>query len=360
MSAEPTAFVPAGAAAALRPVRSSLRRGLLVRFGVGFVGIGAVAVIVRQIGIDPLRAVLVPAAASLPLLLLVDVARIGADAVGTRLALGDRARSVPFRIFLRTQIIGNAVASIAPSGRAACEATKAALLTRWVGGPTATANATLLQSLSLVAGAAISIPCIWAALHLSGLSTLTGLIFAQAVLAAALGLGIRLATRAQKLGGFLERRFRRFAEQARQFRASARDAPLFPVAPFAAVALGRALQIVQFWLLVRAVGISASIEHALLAQGVNMVAIAAGSFVPGQLGASDGAFALSAEALGCSVASAVAIALLAHVLQVIWLGVGALVPLVWKLPETEQQTPACSLDALGRVDQPEGTREPAS
>lgn len=362
MTAEPTALAVAAdvGTGASPPARAGARRGLYARVGAGFVGVGAVAVLVGQIGLQPLREVLIPAAATLPILLLVDAARIGVDAVATRLALGERAKDLPLRLFLRTQLIGNAVASIAPSGRAACEATKAALLTRWVGGATATATATLLQALSLVAGAVISIPCIWAAFDLSGPSTLTWLIVAQAALATTVGLGIRFATRAENIGGFLERRFARFAQQARQFRATARDAPLLPAVPFVAVAIGRALQIVQFWLLVRAVGIHASIEHALLAQGVNMVAIAAGSFMPGQLGASDGAFALSADALGCSVASAVAIALLAHVLQVIWLGVGALVPLVWKLPEVEPALGARSLDVPRGVDQPEPPREPAS
>ena len=71
-------------------------------------------------------------------------------------------------------------------------------------------------------------------------------------------------------------------------------------------------------------------DHTLFAQGLNLVALAVGALVPGQLGVSDGAFALSAKTLGTTTAKAMSIALLAHAMQVLFVLVGSLLPLLWK------------------------------
>ncbi|MGZ3457666.1 MAG: hypothetical protein ACXU86_04090 [Archangium sp.] len=86
----------------------------------------------------------------------------------------------------------------------------------------------------------------------------------------------------------------------------------------------------QYGTLAVAVGIDTTAVEALVAQGLNLVALAVGTLVTGQFGVSDGAFALSARAFGTTTAKAMSIALLAHALQVLFVLLGSLTPLVWK------------------------------
>jgi len=146
------------------------------------------------------------------------------------------------------------------------------------------------------------------------------------------GLVVRGASRSPRLAAWLGRlRFRRVADGAQEFHDVSRGGPLVPLRPLLSVSTGRAFQVAQYGIIAHAVGVAhVTVFRALLAQGVNMVALAVGVLVPGQLGATDGAFALSAEALGTTMPRALAIALVAHVLQVIWIAVGTLVPIVWR------------------------------
>jgi hypothetical protein len=75
-----------------------------------------------------------------------------------------------------------------------------------------------------------------------------------------------------------------------------------------------------------------------------MVATSAGDLIPGQLGVTDAAFALAAPALQLSLASAVAVALLSHGVQLAWCAAGALTPLLFRAGAS-----ANSGLALGRV-----------
>ena len=60
-----------------------------------------------------------------------------------------------------------------------------------------------------------------------------------------------------------------------------------------------------------------------------MIALALGVLVPGQIGATEGAFAASAADLGMTAEAALAVALIAHVAQTFWLVAGSLAPMVW-------------------------------
>ena len=63
--------------------------------------------------------------------------------------------------------------------------------------------------------------------------------------------------------------------------------------------------------------------------GVYLVVAAIGVMIPGQLGASEGGFAYSAEMLGTTEARAMSIALLAHAIQLALVGVGFVVLALW-------------------------------
>jgi hypothetical protein len=74
---------------------------------------------------------------------------------------------------------------------------------------------------------------------------------------------------------------------------------------------------------------------------------AAGDFIPGQLGATDGAFALAAPTLHVSVADAIAVAIVAHFLQLAGAAIYATTPLWWRdVPRTSVPI----VDAVAIVD----------
>ena len=81
------------------------------------------------------------------------------------------------------------------------------------------------------------------------------------------------------------------------------------------------------------------------ADGTYLVIAALGVLVPGQIGASEGGFALAAEALGTDAARAISIALLSHAVQLALVAVGFLVLVLWpgrkdEPPDEEPVEPA--------------------
>ncbi|HYO52715.1 lysylphosphatidylglycerol synthase transmembrane domain-containing protein [Archangium sp.] len=325
-----------------KPVRARMRAVLRPAFSV--LGVALLVLLVQDVGTEELGKVLSRAAPWLPLVLALEAARLWLDAVATWVAYGSRTRDVPFRSMIRAQLISAAVSNVAPAGRAAGEATKAALLSPYTGGATAMAAAATSQAASLVSGGLISIPCALAAYLLTGASWLTLALGVHTVVLVLVGLGMRAGMRARKLGAWLKQRFHRFAPHTETFQESARDGGLLPTRPIVATFLGRTLQVVQYGTLAVAVGIDTTAVEALVAQGLNLVAMAVGALVPGQFGVSDGAFAMSARAFGTTTAKAMSIALLTHVMQVLFVLVGSLTPLVWKArtpsPQSSVDQPA--------------------
>ncbi len=330
-----------GAAERAAPPRV-LKRWLLVGLRPVFalVGVGTLALLIHRAGARELGAVLSSAAPWLPGVVLLELGRQCMDGLATRRSYGPDAGRVPWRVLARAQLIGTAVSSMAPAGRAAAEATKAALLSPYMGGGPAMAAAATSQSASLAAGGFISFPCALASYLLTGMSLFTVLMLAHGALLVLLSLGVRACMRAKRPGAWLACRFSRWALHAEQFQASARCGALLPWAPMRAFLCSRLFQVAQYGVLTHAVGIDTSLVQAFFSQGLYLCALAVGSFVPGQVGVSDGAFALAAGALDTTAARAMSVALLGHLVQLLFVVVGALIPLVWRLPAPLPQAPA--------------------
>jgi len=325
---------PVGAAM-LVPVlpRARRRRAMgVLRPVFALAGVGMLALLVRKAGPRELAGVMSGAAAWLPWVVLLEVGRQCMDALATRLSYGPGAGRVPRSVLARAQLIGTAVSSMAPAGRAAAEATKAALLSPHMGGANATAAAATSQSASLAAGGFISFPCALASYVLTGFSVFTLAMLAHGVLLVLLSAGVRACMRARRPGAWLVRRFRRWASHAEQFHASARCGALLPWRPSLAFLGSRVLQVGQYAVLTHAVGIDTSVLQALFSQGLYLCALAVGSLVPGQVGVSDGAFAMATGVLNTTAARAMSVALLGHVVQLLFVIAGVLTPLVWRGP----------------------------
>ncbi|MFP2933777.1 UPF0104 family protein, partial [Pyxidicoccus sp. 3LG] len=119
---------PAALAVAAPPGMWRKRGAGLLRPVFALVGLGMLALLVRKAGPRELGSVLAEAAAWLPWVVLLELGRQCMDALATRFSYGTAAERVPLSVLARAQLIGTAVSSMAPAGRAAAEATKAALL----------------------------------------------------------------------------------------------------------------------------------------------------------------------------------------------------------------------------------------
>jgi len=337
---------PMDAAIALPSVAVPWRRKLtgLLRPVFAVAGLAMLALLVRKAGARELGGVLLEAAPWLPWVVLLELGRQGMDALATRASYGARAEHVPLRVLLRAQLIGTAVSSMAPAGRAAAEATKAALLSPHMGGATATAAAATSQAASLGAGGLISFPCAAASYLLTGWSVFTLAMLGHGVVLVVASTGLRACMRARRPCAWLARRSQRWAHHTEQFRATACHGTLLPRGPVLAFLGSRALQVAQYAVLTHAVGIDTSLVQALFSQGLYLCALAVGSLVPGQVGVSDGAFALAAGVLDTTAARAMSVALLGHLVQLVFVTAGALTPLVWRVRPAARPAspePAC-------------------
>jgi hypothetical protein len=308
--------------------RAQLR--ILLHLAFAAVGVTALGVMIHQVGPAKLGALLADAMGWLPLLLGLEAIRIVTDAASTYFLYRRWGNGLPAREILRVQLVAYPVSILAPASRTAAEAMKAQALTRLSTGPRAAAVATMNQSLALYGGSLITLPCLVASLTMTGASLLSVALVLQLVLSAAAGIGLQFAARRRSIGGWLGRRFARAAKATEQFQDALSEHSVAPAIPLSCSVINRIAQTLQYTTLVLAVSGSTSLGRSLLGQGLNLVGTSLGDLIPGQIGVTDGAFALGSAALGITVADAIAIAVLAHFIQLCWVLLGSLVPLAWK------------------------------
>jgi hypothetical protein len=306
------------------------RRRLLVHAAFGAAGVLALALLVRGVGVAALVATVRALGRWIPLLFALEGCRIAAEAVMTWSVSRHVRRSVGLGAMTRIHVVGFAVASVMPAGRAACEAVKAAMLSRYIGAPRAAAVGAANQSLAMLGGGLMGVACAVAAVAITGLSPLALAFAAYVLVTAAACALVQIACRRPSVGGFLLRRFARADQAASSFRDALAEIPVVPACATVVAFVNRVIQALELGILVHAVGGRAGVGGALLATGVNLVGGSIGDLVPGQLGATDGAFALAAPALGVALADGVAIALTIHLVQLAWAAVGAVAAIAWR------------------------------
>ncbi len=297
---------------ALPGARSGMVRGLRTALLFALGG-AALVVVVSDVGLEASAAALGHAVPLVPALLLLQALRIVAEAVATRRLLGrPLARSVPLGLFVRAHLFAHAASIALPAGRAAAEATKAAHLAKVVGGPRAAALATSGQSLALVANGAVAVASALAAWSVGSPSPLVVGLGLFALFSCGLGALVALVVRRPSLTSAL-RRFPRLERSLRAFHEAARSQPFLPLGPALAHTVARALHVAELGVALTAVGLVTGIAPSLVAHGVESIGTALCDFVPGQLGATEGAFRLASSAIGPDAALAVAVPALLHV-----------------------------------------------
>ncbi|WP_437727114.1 lysylphosphatidylglycerol synthase domain-containing protein [Sorangium sp. So ce861] len=324
------ALVPAAPSAALNaPAARRARWRALLHAALAAFGLAALAALIRHVGAAEMLAAVIRAAPFLPLLVALEAARIGCEVLATGVLCAPRR--VPTAELLRIHAVTYPVMALMPAGRAAGEAVKAALLSPHVGAPRAAAVATANQSLALLGAAPLSLLAAAALFWIGGGASPFALgVLAHAALLVASGLGVAFAARQRAASAWITRRFARAGQLTEAFQEAVRERPPVPAWPFAACVAGRALQAAQYAVLLAAVGAESGPLRALAAYGVGAAGTAAGDLIPGQIGATDGAFTLAAPLLGLTASSAIAVSLLVHLLQAAFALAGIAAALAWR------------------------------
>ncbi len=303
------------------------RAGIVFRLALAVAGLALLAAIVRHVGVDAILSTLRPALKWLPVLCGLELLRIACETLSSWLAFGSLATRIPRATLLRAHVIGQSLSSLAPAPRVVNETIKIGFLAPFTGVPAATSVGFINQAATLIAVGLFSIPCGAAILALGGASVWFWAAALHAVVLVTSGLALQAVTRADAPGRWLAEKFPSLAARASAFRAHASETGLWAAGPTSALMLGRCVQVVQYGIAARAVGIDVGMLGAFAVEGVNLIAAAVGVLVPGGFGTTDGAFTLAADLLGTTVARATSLALLMRCMQFAWVPVGSLLAL---------------------------------
>jgi hypothetical protein len=251
-----------------------------------------------------------------PLLILLELGRLGCELLGTRALLSAADARVPLLRLLRGQLLAKTLDVVMPAGRTAAEAAKATVYAQHLGLPQAAAIATALQLAVLVANASWAIAGYVASRDAQLPDALRVALPGFAAATSCLVLGVcAFATSPAARQLFARVRFVQATLQ--RFAALLRDAPRQLATAVLAQLLGRSLQAVQLTLLSVALGAEPSIARCAIMQAVYLVGAASGELVPAQLGTTDAAFVLAAPALGLTQSSALSASLMLHAAQLV-------------------------------------------
>lgn len=293
--------------------------GLALKLAFLLIGVVVIGALVRDVGPGRVLAILAAAGVFLPLVMLFEAIWMATDSLALRSLLASLGVRAPARLLAEATALGYATMIVLPAGRAGTEVVRAGLLAPVAGGARVAACAAYTQASALLANALVSIPCALAiGAHVGMTHELTLLCLGNGLVTAALGGVMLLTLRGADLGRRLGRWLSTQAKRGADFDAAVASLPRVPTKAVAWCFVGRLGQVVQYGLLVVAVGGALRASSGLIALGIHLVGAALGDFVPNQAGVHEGAYRLFAGTLGFAddPAKAVSIALLVRLAQV--------------------------------------------
>jgi hypothetical protein len=275
------------------------------------VGLALVVFLVRDAGPDRVASVLWQAGRWLPIIFALEALQAFGDFVGLRLILRERWEHVPLRTWVRACSVAYAMMILLPAGRAAGEVTRATLLSKHIGTARAATASTLLQVAYLFANGTLSLVACAVVVSRYGLgSPLAFLLAGIAIVQAMICTGLVAILRHDRAGRWLERMRMKIFPHARP------SPPVEPQArrslPWAAAGsciLSRSAQVLQYGVVLLAVGGAFSVRNAFIAHGVHLVGATLGDMMPNQLGVIDGIYRAFATDLGFGDAPARALSI---------------------------------------------------
>jgi hypothetical protein len=210
---------------------------------------------------------------------------------------------------------------LVPAGRVAGEVARAAVLSAHIGPPRAATASTQLQAAYLFAngtlsGVACTVVCLW----LGPRSTLALLLAGNALLMTAVSAGLLAILWHGRVGRWLEAVRQRFTRVVGPSIAAGPDrGRRLPWREAMVCSVSRCAQVVQYAVILRAVGGIVTVRSAFVAHGIHLVGATLGDMIPNQLGVLDGAYRTFAADLGFGndPARALSIAFVVHIAQLL-------------------------------------------
>jgi hypothetical protein len=241
-----------------------------------------------------------------------ELAIAATDYFALRALLGEPAARVAASTWVRAMALAYGLGVLLPAGRAGGEVARAAVLARDLDIATAARAGARLQCSSLYANAIASIvlcALVWS-------TPLGWALLANALLCGGFAATLDLAVRSGRFARLVQAILRRYAPSRLTNAASAPPTPL--ARPVLLSTLGRAVQTLQYGIVVFAVGATASFRNAVAAEGIHLVGATAGDAIPNQLGVTEGAYRLFASSLdlGAAPEKALSIALVIRCAQI--------------------------------------------
>lgn len=304
---------------AIAVVRSPLGRATAAALGVT-----AVALLLWYIGLEAVLRTLREGAGFLPLVVVLEGGILACTMLALRSLYGSHGIHLKAGMLTRAGLAGYVAMSLVPAGRTVAEALRATILSRYSGGPRAAVAALQIQGSALLANGLASLVAAAAIFHAAGPSPLGIATVTNGALALLAGMVLLLGGRVTRLGHHMGRLWPRIQAFGRGFDEHLMLAEAFPVRAVAWEGIGRVLQVVQYVIMIAAVGGIPGLRNGLIAEGIHLTAVTAGDLIPAQIGATEANFALCAHALALAVPAAVVIALMAHLVQLFWVLAGVL------------------------------------
>lgn len=276
-------------------------QGALFVAGLGLVAYFVVTTGPRQV-LDAFRA----AGPILPLLAVLELVAVFADARAFAALAGPDARRIDRRGWLRSSAMSYVCLTLLPAGRTASEVARASTLARYVGAWRAATAGAQLQAAALVADGVISGLCALVVVTaVASAHHLPELLAGNVIIALGGGVGLLVLIQNPRVAAALARRFPRlFAKLV-----STEGRPhSWGVGGSAWSFLGRLAQLLGHALAVHAVGGKLDVPTAAVAYGIHVVSATIGVAIPNQVGIADGAYVLFADTLGFAGAPARALA----------------------------------------------------
>ena len=258
------------------------------------------------------------ARAWLPVAVALELFQLCSDFFTLRMLLGDRKSDVPVATWVRSSAIAYAMMILVPAGRAAGEVTRATLVAKHVGAARAATASAQLQSAYVFAIALWSaIECVVVATRLGVRAPLGLLLGANTLLMMTLSAGLLAILWDARVGHWLEGLRSRFVRSARQPPLEPSVRRRLPWQAAGLCSLSRTAQVVQYAVILRAVGGIPTVRSTLIAHGIHLVGTTLGDVLPNGLGVVDGAYRTFAANVGFgdSPARALSIAFVAHLSQ---------------------------------------------
>ncbi len=317
-----------------RPSSGTILRGCL-----GVLGLFYVVHLIRAAGAGRVGAVLLQAGAWLPLIVALELYQAASDFGSLRAILGKDWRKVPARTWLRSSVVAYAMMILVPAGRAAGEVARAALLSRTLGAARAATTSTQLQAAYLSANGLLSLLELgFVAAFFGAGSTLALLLAGNVVFQALISAGLLAILWDARIGRGLDSLRRRFVPGAVE--APPMDPAIrrrLPLKACAICSLSRSMQLLQYAIVLHAVGGAFSARGAVITHGIHLVGATLGDLVPNQLGVVDGIYRAFAGAMGFGDAPerALSIAFVVRAGQFIVAGACVLIAPLTRPPEPD-------------------------